>query len=148
MNKITMTAIAASLAFSVPVFANDAHHPEKAPDVKSAPVQPAQQVKKMQDNVKKMQGQLDRIAKAKTDEDRQTAMAEHMRTMKENMSMASEMQGGKMECPMMGGGMMGKGGMDKMDAPDRMQKMEKRMDMMEQKMQSHDGVTSMPAPKQ
>ncbi|MDZ4254661.1 MAG: hypothetical protein U1A72_18990, partial [Sulfuritalea sp.] len=76
MKKFAMTAIAASLAFAAPVFAEEAHHPEKAGETKSAPAQPAPQVKKMQDNVKKMPAQLDRIAKAKTDEARQKAMAE------------------------------------------------------------------------
>ena len=93
------------------------------------------------------------IAKSKTDDDRQKAMAEHMRTMQENMMMARGMQAGMMGCPMMEGGMMGKGGMGMMgggmmmDCPmmgqmmgggmmgeqmmQRMQQMEKRMDMMQ-----------------
>ena len=140
MKKLAMTAIAASLAFAVPVFADDAHHPEKAQEAKAAPAKPEQTVKKMQDNVKKMQGQLDRIAKAKSDDDRQNAMAEHMRTMQENMQMARGMQAGMMGCPMMEGGMMGKGGMGMMGGPqaggaDRMQQMERRMDMMQMMME-------------
>ncbi|MDO8788450.1 MAG: hypothetical protein Q7J42_10320 [Sulfuritalea sp.] len=170
MNKFAMTAIAASLAYAAPVFAADAHHPEKAAEAKSAPAQPAPQVKKMQDNVKKMPAQLDRIAKAKTDEARHKAMAEHMQTMQENMKMAHEMKAGMMDCPMMAGGMMGKGGMGMMhsemmgkpgmemkagdlatpSAPDRMQQMEKRMDMMqgmmEQMMRRQDGAAPAPMP--
>ncbi|MDP1982680.1 MAG: hypothetical protein Q8K23_09040, partial [Sulfuritalea sp.] len=88
MNKIAMTVIAASLAFSAPAFAENAHHPEKAAEAKSTPAQQAPQVRKMQDNVKKMQSQLERIAKAKTAEARQKSMAEHMQTMQENMKMA------------------------------------------------------------
>ncbi|MDK9703019.1 MAG: hypothetical protein OEL20_07740 [Sulfuritalea sp.] len=165
MKKFAMTAIAAALAFSAPVFADDAHHPEKAADAKSAPAQPAPQVKKMQDNVKKMPAQLDRIAKAKTDPERQKAMAEHMQTMQENMVMARGMQAGMMmDCPMMEGGMMGKGGMGMMGkggmmgggmgmmgggqgmagADDmmakRMEMMEKRMDMMQMMMQGRMGM--------
>ena len=163
MNRFAMTAIAAALAFSAPILAEEAHHPEKAADAKSAPAQPAPQVKKMQDNVKKMPAQLDRIAKAKTDEARHKAMAEHMQTMQENMKMAHDMKAGMMDCPMMEGGMMGKGGMAAMhggmmgrggmgmmgggaapaDVPDRLQHMEKRMDMMqmtvEQMMRSPEG---------
>jgi hypothetical protein len=156
MKKIAMTAIAAALAFSAPVFADDAHHPEKAAEAKGAPAQIAPQVKKMQDNLKKMQPQLDRIAKAKTDAERQKAMAEHMQTMQENMGMARGMQAGMMmDCPMMEGGMMGKGGMgmmgkggmmgqgmagsDEMMAK-RMDMMEKRMDMMQMMMQGRMGV--------
>ena len=37
MNKFVMTAIAASLAFANPVFAVDAHHPEKAPSAATKP---------------------------------------------------------------------------------------------------------------
>jgi hypothetical protein len=114
----------------------------------------------MQDNVKKMQPQLDRIAKAKTDAERQKAMAEHMQTMQENMSMARGMQAGMMmDCPMMEGGMMGKGGMGMMGKggmgmmgggpgmagsddmmAKRMDMMEKRMDMMQMMMQGRMGM--------
>ena len=149
MNKITLTAIAAALAFSAPVFADDAHHPEKAAEAKSAPVQPAPQVRKMQDNVKRMQAQLERIAKAKTGEEQQKAMAEHMQTMQENMSMARGMQGGMMPCPMMEGGMGMMGG-GATGTPERMQQMEKRMDMMqmmmEQMMRRQEGAPMAPAP--
>ena len=50
---------------------------------------------------------LNKIAKAKTDAERQKAMTEHMQTMQENMQMARGMQGGTMGCPMMGKGGMG-----------------------------------------
>ena len=165
MNKIAMTAIAASLAFAAPVFADDAHHPEKAAEAKGAPAQQAPQIRKMQDNVKKMQVQLERITKAKSDEERHKAMAEHMQTMQENMAMARGMK----DCPMMGSGGMGMmgggmgGGMGMMGggmmhgaanpagAPDRMQQMEKRMEMMQMMMQMmmqrHDAAPPMPAPQ-
>ncbi|MEO8118589.1 MAG: hypothetical protein ABI606_04610 [Rhodoferax sp.] len=159
-----MTTLAAMLAFGTPAFAEDAHHPETAPGAKSVPAKPAvknptQAVQKMQDNVKKMQPQLDRIAKAKTDEERQKAMAEHMKTMQENMMMARGMQADTMGCPMMddmgkgmmGKEMMGKGGMGMMmggaqpeGSPDHMQQMEKRMDMMQDMMKMM--MDRMPAP--
>ena len=173
MNRITTSAIAVTLAFSTAVFADDAHHPGKAAEAKVAPAQSAaQQVRKMQDNVRKMQAQLDRIAKARTDAERQAAMAEHMQTMQENMGMARGMQAGMTGCPMMESAMMGKGGgmgmmgggptgggmgggMGMMGggapaagAEDRMQQMEKRMDMMQmmmQQMMSHQGGMA-PAP--
>jgi len=158
MKNFAMTAIAAALAFSAPVFADDAHHPEKAADAKSAPALLVPQVKKMQDNVKKMQPQLDRIAKAKTDAERQKAMAEHMQIMLENMNMARGIQSGMMmDCPMMEGGMMGKGSMGMMGggqgpvgADDmmakRMEMMEKRMDMMQMMMQGRMGMMPEAAP--
>ena len=149
-----MTAIAASLAFASPAFAEDNHHPERAQEAKSAaPAKPAtkaslQDVGKMQDNVKKMQSQLDHIANAKTDDERQNAMAEHMQTMLENMQMARGMGAGMMGCPMMGGGMMGGGmgmqggtgmpGQDDMMSK-RLEMMEKRMDMMQSMMQMRMG---------
>ena len=139
MKNLAMTALAAALAFGLPAFAEDAHHSETAPGAKSAPAKPAvknpsQTVQKMQDNVKKMQPQLDRIAKAKTDEERQKAMAEHMQTMQANMQMTRSMQADTMGCPMMED--MGKGGMGMMGgtqsegSPQHMQQMEKLMDMM------------------
>jgi hypothetical protein len=169
MNKIAMTMIAAALGFSAPVIADDAHahHQEPAADAKSAPAEFGPQVKRMQANLRKMQPQLERLAKAKTDADRQKALAEHMHTMKENMDMARGMQAGKMECPMMEGGMgkMGKGGgMGMMgggmgakagDAAagavsERMQQMEKRMDMMqsmmEHMMRRQEGAPPAPVP--
>jgi hypothetical protein len=146
VQKLAMSAIAASLAFATPAFADDTHHPEKGQEAKVASAKPAAKtaptVQKMQDNVKKMQAQLDRIAKAKTDEERQMAMAEHMQTMQENMKLARGMQAGMMDCPMMEGGMMGKGGMGMMEdaaqpggSSERMQQIEKRMDMMQMMME-------------
>jgi len=141
MKKITLTVIAASLAFSLPVNAEEAHHPDQ---VAAATTVSAPQVGKMQENVKKMRSQLDRIAKAKTDSERQKAMADHMQTMQENMQMAHGMK----SCPMMEGGMMGKGGQGMMGqgmASDgmmtkRMDMMEKRMDMMQMMMQGRMGA--------
>lgn len=133
MKKLTLTTLVATLTIAVPAFANDAHHPEGAPATKvvfsakdAAPV-----VQKMQDNVTKMKAQLERIAKAKTDDERQAAVMEHMKTMQDNMQMAQGMMGGMKDCPMMGGG-AGPG----MSGPgDRLQNMERRMDMMQMKME-------------
>ena len=150
---LAMTAIAASVAFATAAFADDAHHPQQIPEPGAVPTEPAAPaVQKMQDNVKKMQAQLDRIAAAKTDEERQKAMAEHMQTMQENMKMASGMRAGMMDCPMMEGGMMGKGGMGMMggNSPDamakHMERMEKRMDMMQMMMEQMTKSASMPMP--
>lgn len=150
----TLTALAAALLLATPAFANDAHHPERTAEAAPAPAaapNTRQTVQSMQGNVKKMRAQLDRMAAAKTDEARQKAMAEHMQTMHENMMMARSLQPDMMSCPMMDGmgkkGMMDKdgmgqgGGMGMMGgraqpdgASERMDKMEKRMDMMQQMM--------------
>lgn len=148
-----ITAIAASLAFATSAFADDAHHPQQAPEPGAVPTEPAAPaVQKMKDNLKKMQAQLDRIAAVKTDEERQKATAEHMQTMQENMKMASGMRAGMTDCPMMEGGMMGKGGMGMMggnssDAMAKhMERMEKRMDMMQMMMEQMTKSPSMPTP--
>jgi hypothetical protein len=145
---LAMTAIAASLAFATSAFADDAHHPQQAPEPGAVPTEPAAPtVQKMQDNVKKMQAQLDRIAAAKTDEERQKAMAEHMQTMQENMKMASGMRAGMMDCPMMGKGGMGMMGGNSPDAMAKhMEQMEKRMDMMQMMMEQMTKSASMPMP--
>ena len=137
MNKLVMTAIAASLAFANPAFAVDAHHPEKTTSTTAKPAAP---MKDMQDNVKKMQAQLERIGKTTDDAERQKLIAEHMQTMHENMQAAKGMMGGGMACPMMKGGMdMGMmqkgGGSDAEPMMQRMQQMEKRMDMMQMMME-------------
>jgi hypothetical protein len=166
MIKFTTAAIAASLIFAAPAFAADEHHPENSEAAQSSAAVPdaAATVRKMQGNVRKMQAQLERMAKAKTDEQRQTIMLEHMKTMHENMDLAHSMEGGDMACDMMRGGKMGghmdmmhKGGMGGMGmmggegraeaSPDRMQQLEKRLDMMqmmmEQMMRHQEGA---PAP--
>jgi hypothetical protein len=145
MKNLSTLAMAISLIFAAPAFANDEHHPEKAPAAKTATA-PADAnvpatVKKMQSNVKKMQAQLDRIGKAKTDEARQKAMAEHMQTMQENMHLTRGMQSGMMDCETMHGAMMGKAPASEA-APDRMQKMEMRMEMMEQMMHRQEGAAA------
>ena len=150
MKKFALTAIAVSLVLSMPALAIDEHHPEKTAGAKPGVAQSAAApVQKMQDNLKKMQTQLDRVAKAKTPEERQQAMMEHMKTMHANMMTAKGMMADDgMACPMMKDGMMGKGGMGMMGGmgaapdnnqpavvPERMQQMEKRMDMMQMMME-------------
>ncbi len=127
--RLALTAIAASFAFAAPVFADDAHHPTQASE--TMPAEPAAStVQTMQDNVQKMQAQLERVAAAKTDEERRQAMAEHMRRMKDNMTMA--------------GGMMGGGSPDAMAT--HMERMEKRMDMMQMMIEQMSKAQAMSAP--
>ena len=158
MQKLAMTAIAASLAFATPAFADHDHHPQKGEEAKAGSAKPAAMsaatVQKIQDHVKKVQAQLDRIAKASTDEERQKATAELSQMMRGNMKMARGMKAGTMDCPMMEHGKMGKGGMGMMGggmmgggmgakgdgaqpgaSAERMQQMEKRMDMMQMMME-------------
>ena len=149
MNAKTKLAILAlSLGLSAPVFADDAHHPEKAPGAKPAEAtapapKPSTDAKDLEANAAKLQAQAKRIAKAKPGPERDKLVAEHMHSLREGMGMAKGMMSGmKMEgCPMMesmpgGMGMMGHGGEGQEAMMSRMQQLEKRMDMMEQMLKS------------
>lgn len=147
-----LTILAASMLLIFAAHAEDAHHSEKKTDTAVAKpvVQPSgEAIKKMQDNVKKMRSQLDRIGKAKTEEERQKLIAEHMQTMHENMMAAKGMMGEGMACAMMNGGKGGMGMMQKM--MEHMQMMQKDMDMMrmmmERMMQNQSGDATMPMEK-
>jgi hypothetical protein len=129
-----------------PALADDAHHP----DQKAGAAAPAadQTIQKMQANTKKMEDQLEKMAKSKDPKERQQLLQQHMQTMMQNAAMAKGMMG--MDCPMMSGGMgmgmMGGGGpQDPMT--NRMEMMEKRMDMMQTMMEqlSKEQQPAMPA---
>jgi hypothetical protein len=158
MKTFATTLLTMSILLAAPAFAEQAHHPDQAGA--AAVEQAAPTFERMQDNLKIMQGQLQRAAEAKTDKERLQAMTEHMQTMRENMSMAQGMQGGMMNCPMMQGGMGGGMGMMGMmgggampsDMGARMHSMEQRMDMMQMMMQRMAGPAGaggapMPMPK-
>lgn len=132
------------LALSAPsAIADDAHHPDQAtsPTAATAPASADRAVQTMKENSRKMQAQLDKIAKTKDPKERQKLLHEHMQTMRANMMLGKGMMTGMMGCPMMegdmgmmGGGMMGSGpGSDAM--MQRMNQMEKRMDMMQMMME-------------
>lgn len=132
MKTITLSAIAASIVLAMPALADDAHHPAQPGAAATTQAQPdGKTVQKMQDNLDRMRAQLERLSKAKTAEERQTIMDEHMQTMQENMGMARGVQSGMMGCPMMQGGGMGMIEQGKV-APDDM--MSKRMEMMHDRM--------------
>ena len=106
MNTITLSAIAASIVLAMPALADDAHHPAQPGGAPTAQAQPdGKTVQKMQNNLGRMRTQLERLAEAKTAEERQKIMDEHMQTMQENMGMARGTQAGMMGCPMMQGRM-------------------------------------------
>lgn len=120
------------------------HHPEAAAPT-AAPVQkPAPEAMgggkmgAMDQHMKAMQAMHDKMAAAKTPEERQALMAEHMKLMQDGMSMMKQMGGAS---PMSG---MSSDKAKKADKPSRQQMMEKRMDMMESMMQMM--MDRMPAP--
>ena len=109
---LTVTALSAPAAFSQ--------------DTKPTPAKPAMSMdmdkhaSQMQEKMKAMQGQMDKIRQTTDPKERQQLMQEHMRAMHANMEM---MRG-------MGGSMMMGGDMTK-----RHEMMEKRMDMMQMMME-------------
>ena len=145
------TALIATLMWAAmamqPVLAEDAHHPDQKADAAAPSAE--RTIEKMQANTKRMQSQLEQMAKTQDPAQRQRLLQEHMQTMQENMMAGRGMMGGgMMDCPMMQGGMMsggmgmmgpGMSGSDDMMAR-RMDMMEKRMDMMQMMMQGNMGM--------
>ena len=153
MKKLLISSVVAVLFMSAPgVHADDAHHPDQ-PDRTDKVAAPASAdgekvTQKMQENEKKMQAQLDKVRKTKDPEARQKLMMDYMQTMHENMMLGRSMMHGMMDCAMMKGGMMGEG--EAGASPDvmmgRMNRMEKRMDMMEMMMEQMTKPQSQPMP--
>ena len=104
----------------------------------SMPRMDDQQMAQMQERMKQMHEQMDRIHKTKDANERQKLMREHMQTMNETMKMMHGMGGGMM-MEMMDGNKPGMGagakGGHQMDARQRQEMMEKRMDMMQMMME-------------
>ena len=172
MNKITILAAVASLSMAaMPLYADDAHHPEKAQQAVSAPkadaaatamVKPAepeqaadqQQIKRAQETMRKLQEQMGKIRRTGDPMMRQKLMHEHMQTMQEGMRQLRGMGSAKAPVPAqaqsmgMGrdgkqGGMMMGGGM--MQMPGMMgMRMEMMETMMEQMMQREEMRDAMP----
>ncbi|GLZ87975.1 hypothetical protein Pres01_40260 [Metapseudomonas resinovorans] len=115
---------------------HSAHHPADTAGAEAAEkIPPAQQMDKgqmaaMDQHMKAMQAMHEKMAAAKTPEERQALMADHMTLMKGGMAIMKSMGDGMSGM----GGMQGGKGMDG-DMAARQQMMEKRMDMMESMMQ-------------
>lgn len=111
------------------------HHPAgataPAATAKKSPTKPvsADKMASMDKHMKEMQVMHEKMAAAKTPDERQALMAEHMKVMQDGMGMMKQMSGtaGK-------GSMQGEKGMNATMA-DRQQMLEKRMEMMESMMQ-------------
>lgn len=120
------------------------HHPQgtaapAAPAVaaKNAPAKSmgAEKMAAMDQHMKDMQAMHEKMASAKTPEDRQALMAEHMKLMQDGMAMMKQMGGMSKMGGIQGmGGMQGGKGMPT-NMAERHQMMEKRMDMMESMLQ-------------
>lgn len=102
-----------------------AHHPASAPSA-AVPSSKAPTPAQMEMQTKAMREMHDKMMAAKTPEERQALMSEHMKTMQDGMAMMGQMHAGGGAKP--GAGMGGGMSMNP-------QMMGKRMDMMETMMQ-------------
>jgi hypothetical protein len=118
------------------------------------PMDMDRQMPQFQENIKKMQLQMEKIHATTDQKERQTLMQEHMSSMQENMKMMRGMGGPMMGSSMMDGGKhhgmaMGNNNsaMTKADIMQRHEMMVSRMDvmqmMMEQMMQHEYGMSLM-----
>ena len=124
-------AVTASSPAPTPADEHAAHHPEATASMPMAAMDP---------RMKAMHEMHQKMMNAKTPEERQALMADHMKAMQDGMGMMKDMSGG------MGGGMGGKapmGGMSGMsdgkgmpaDMAKHHQMMAQRMDMMQMMME-------------
>ena len=132
------------------------HHPAgSAPMSKAMPGKTTPEMARMANHMKAMQEMHDKMMAAKTSEERNALMAEHMKTMQEGMA-AMKSMGGMSGMSGMGGmsGMNGMGGMSGMahakatpaTMAQRQTMMEQRMDMMQSMMEMMaDRLPQMPA---
>ena len=131
MKLATTLSIALAVAITgAPIWAattaeHDAHHPAgtaSAPVAKSMPSKSKLAMAGMDSQMKSMQEMHNKMMAAKTPEERNALMAEHMKTMQDGMSMMNGMSsGGMSETPK--------------DMAGRHQMMEKHMEMMHSMMQ-------------
>ena len=155
MNKTTILATLTSLSVAaMPLYADDAHHPEKAQQAapaamaKAAKPVVAPQAMQMQETMRKLQNQMGNIRQTNDPAERRKLMQEHMRTMQEGMKQMRGM-GGMMMGMGQQGGMMMDGGMMQMQGMMQMHdmmgtRMEMMEMMMEQMMQHEEMRDAMP----
>jgi len=152
--KLGIAVVCAAWLLAVPVaWAAD----EKRPDQSAGPAAAAPSVsakdtekalQQMKQNADKLRAQMDKILKTTNPSDRQKLIQEHMQTLRASMTTAAGVMGGRpgsggmmgsgmmgggtMDCPMMSGMMGGAGGGAANQAiTDRLNQMEKRLDVMQ-----------------
>jgi hypothetical protein len=124
MNSLRKISLATALVATLSACAQTPSTP--MPGMASPPAAMAESMSKMDAHMKAMSEMHDKMARARTPEERNALMTEHMKLMQDGMAMMGGMGG-------MGGmkGMPGMGG----DMPGHQQMMEKRMEMMQSMMQ-------------
>lgn len=131
--KLVLAAILASSVFMAS--AEDEHHPADAPASTTAASAPSESAmnKAISEQMQKMQAAHDKAAAAKTPAERQAAMQEGMKTMKDSLTMMSKQQGAAGCTGMgMGSGMGMSGSKDGMGMGMGKGMMEMMMKMMDQ----------------
>ena len=148
MRNLTFAVVTTALLLVGPIaWAVDEHHlDQKGGPAAAAP--PAsvknteQTLQQMKQNADKLRVQMDKILKTKDPAERQKLMQEHMQTLRSSMATAAGAMGGAsgggMGMGMMSGGMMDCSGMGGAGGgaanpamSDRLNQMEKRLDMMQ-----------------
>ena len=130
---LAITVVSAS-AWAVTDDQHQAHHPAGATTAPASKVMSgssSSDMASMDTQMKAMQEMHEKMMAAKTPEERNVLMAEHMKTMQDGMTMMNGMSPGGMKCDMKGdmkGNMKG-------DMAAHHQMMEKRMEMMHSMMQ-------------
>lgn len=121
LSLVAIAFIVSASALAAQHDQHQAHHPAGAASASASKSKPGMGPGSaaMQDQMKAMQAMHEKMMAAKTPEERNALMAEHMKTMQEGMSMMQGMQGDGM----------------KMDPTTRQRMMEMRMDMMQSMMQ-------------
>ncbi len=128
MTQFRFIPLAVTLAAAVALTACNTAPTMMPMGTASASTMPApDQMAKMDAQMKTMQAMHEKMLNAKTPEERNKLMAEHMKTMQDGMAMMESMSGAGM------GGMKGMQGMGGStgDMGARQQMMEKRMEMMQ-----------------
>jgi hypothetical protein len=125
MNSLRKISLAAALVATLGACAQTPTAPATAgmPGMASTPSAMADRMSKMDAHMKAMREMHDKMARARTPEERNALMTDHMKLMQDGMAMM--------------GGMKGMGGMGAMsgDMAGHQQMMEKRMEMMQSMMQ-------------
>jgi hypothetical protein len=126
MNSLRKISLAAALVATLSACAQTPTTP--MPGMASPPAAMNDRMAMMDKHMQAMREMHDKMARARTPEERNALMAEHMKLMQDGMSMMGGMGPG---------GMKGMGGMGAMsgDMAGHQQMMEKRMEMMQSMMQ-------------
>lgn len=133
MNSLRNTFLATALVATLGACAQTPSAPAAGgmPGMASPPAAMAERMSKMDAHMKAMREMHDKMARARTPEERNALMPDHMKLMQEGMAMMGGMGPGGMRGM---GGMGGMGGMSG-DKAGHQQMMEKRMEMMQSMMQ-------------